>query len=338
MDAYQLGSPTRLRPRGGEIDKVNRIRQGALITGLRSRVRLRTRLRTRLAVCRSWLEARKSGAIRLYYWRDEPNFGDVFAAAVVTWLTGRAVTWTPPQARRKLVAVGSVLPWAVSAGDIVWGSGLIRPCTGKLPRTAVVLAVRGPLTARNLKLPADTPFGDPGLLVSLLLDPEDRSTAELRARTTQHYADAAQGGRKIVVVPNHVQFDTVRRFVRAHQMEHVVRVVDPRLQWWEVASAIRSAELVLSSSLHGLVFADAFHVPSLWFVASPPVVGGTFKYVDYFLGTGREPPRPMRLEGIPRIVDRVRRGDFELPEPLAGRELARLQETLIRVGRAGIQR
>lgn len=62
------------------------------------------------------------------------------------------------------------------------------------------------------------------------------------------------------------------------------RVLAPTDDWTEVVDRICSAELVVSTSLHGLVIAEAYGVPAraLLSYAEP-----TFKYRDYYEGTGR---------------------------------------------------
>ena len=52
---------------------------------------------------------------------------------------------------------------------------------------------------------------------------------------------------------------------------------------------IASAGLVVSSSLHGIVVAEAYGVPAVPVASSTEPV---FKYEDYYAGTGRELPAP----------------------------------------------
>ena len=64
-----------------------------------------------------------------------------------------------------------------------------------------------------------------------------------------------------------------------------------------VARALLSCDLVLSSALHGIIFADALRVPSVW-LHSPHASGGLtsqppFKYLDYFESVGDD-GRPVR--------------------------------------------
>jgi len=55
--------------------------------------------------------------------------------------------------------------------------------------------------------------------------------------------------------------------------------------------------LVLSSSLHGLIFAEAFGVPARWLqLRGSAHSEGWFKYVDYFSGT--RPVRPTRTKSL----------------------------------------
>ena len=57
--------------------------------------------------------------------------------------------------------------------------------------------------------------------------------------------------------------------------------------------ALLPCELVISSSLHGIIFAEAFRIPARWLAPrdeahlekSSYVTEGWFKYVDYYAST-----------------------------------------------------
>ncbi len=68
-----------------------------------------------------------------------------------------------------------------------------------------------------------------------------------------------------------------------------VRVVSPMQSWNRCLEEITSAELVLSTSLHGVVVAEAFGIPARMVKLSEHE--NPFKYRDYYLGTGREDAR-----------------------------------------------
>ena len=48
-----------------------------------------------------------------------------------------------------------------------------------------------------------------------------------------------------------------------------------------VVREIAAADAVVTTSLHGLVTADAFGIPATWTMLEPPLSGGAFKFHDY---------------------------------------------------------
>lgn len=46
--------------------------------------------------------------------------------------------------------------------------------------------------------------------------------------------------------------------------------------------------MVISSSLHGIIAAEALGVPAVWMEMSDAVEGKGLKFYDYFLGSGRQ--------------------------------------------------
>ncbi len=66
-------------------------------------------------------------------------------------------------------------------------------------------------------------------------------------------------------------------------------------------------KFLFSSSLHGLIFADAFDVPTAWLrnASLPSHAEGSFKYEDYLLSTGRATPTPvaslLERSSLPRM-------------------------------------
>ena len=217
------------------------------------------------------------------------NFGDALTAVLFEHMLGVRLEWSEPEAA-DVFGVGS-LAEAIPVGftGIVFGTGKMFAHTALDLSQARVLALRGPLTAEDSGADCDL-LGDPGLLVRDLpwgkVAPRDLGTAWL-----PHYVDERSGvGYRIDILGG------------------VPAVLD------EVARC----ERIVTSSLHGLVLADAFGIPSLW-DPCPAVAGEGFKFRDYAASYG-ETIRP----GVWRMAppDQVMRKHDALLAALLSLDLA----------------
>lgn len=217
--------------------------------------------------------------IRLFWWRwQHPrrlNFGDEVTAPLLERLTGRRIVWSP-LSRCDAIGAGSILQMAVrtraSHLPIVWGSGFIRPpVEGEPTITDSLLAVRGELSRDRLdpSVRSAVRLGDPGLLAPHLLDRPVRK--RYAVGFVPHYKDAADP----VVTGLLARNRSVRRIDVAWSPE-------------EVAREIAACEVVLSSSMHGLIFSDALGVPNLHVQLGDKLIGGTYKFEDYNTALERE--------------------------------------------------
>lgn len=84
-----------------------------------------------------------------------------------------------------------------------------------------------------------------------------------------------------------------------------------------VIDQIVQSKLIISSSLHGVILADAYGVPSVWYRGLGKDID--FKYLDYYASTGRKP------ETIPTTVEEAMN-----TEPLPLPDLKPLQEGLLK--------
>jgi pyruvyltransferase len=57
-------------------------------------------------------------------------------------------------------------------------------------------------------------------------------------------------------------------------------------------------KIVLSSSLHGLVLADSFQIPNKRIVLSNNIIGGDFKFKDYYSGIDNEYRIPKKVQTL----------------------------------------
>lgn len=173
------------------------------------------------------------------------NFGDELSAKVIWEATGRRAIWTPVE-RAEALGIGSVIDLYIRRGGqgMIWGSGLRNMSPGLTLAPNRIAAVRGRLTRDALDLPEETVLGDPGLIArSIYQSPRRRSGtlvlphfSEFRGRTASPILMhlRAQGGK--VVVPS-APVDTV-------------------------CASIARADHLVTSSLHGLVVADALGTPA----------------------------------------------------------------------------
>lgn len=198
------------------------------------------------------------------------NFGDIASVESAERLSG-LTTRNPMVGQRRLLAIGSVLQRAQD-GDVVWGSGVKG---GSAPlRHGIdleVRAVRGPHSIDYLQqagVPTDriTQMFDPGVLFPHFYA-DELASAE------------ARGGDRIIP---HYHDDLIMR--RRHY-QHLDAFVSVDTTPLGMLLALKGADRVFSSSLHGVIFAEAMGIPAYWLAP----VGGEdeLKYHDYYLGTGR---------------------------------------------------
>lgn len=194
----------------------------------------------------------------MYWWDGHPNFGD----ALTPWVLARhgIVAVHTPLSEARAVGIGSLVDQLPQDFDgTIWGSGLLRDTEPRLPR-ARVLAVRGPLTRDRLGLGEDVVLGDPGLLVGRHV-----------RRSVPHW--------QLGVVPHSLHHADIALERLGRQSG--VRVIDVRSTPSVVMGQIARCGAILTTSLHGLIVADALEIPAAWTQREPILWGGDFKFRDY---------------------------------------------------------
>jgi hypothetical protein len=213
------------------------------------------------------------------------NAGDSLQHLIATKLFGAPCLNTDERGPR-LLGVGSIAH-RMRAGDVIWGSGhkpVVPKITPAEAATVRALAVRGPLTLNYLaQHGVDTStvrsFFDPGLLLEELLAEE---VAVLRAQILPQH--------DVLYIPHYS--DTLRFEALYGRTGRRVATMDQDLLG--LVAEILAADLVVASSLHGLIFAEALGVPAV--LHRPPATEYQIKYVDYYEGTGR-PSFPVLEDG-----------------------------------------
>ena len=212
--------------------------------------------------------------VNLFWWDNKPNFGD----AVGPWLSSKITGKNPLNARGSDVAVppimsvGSILNLIEQDGTKVWGTGLMGPLSrddaSRLRKfsNVSVHAVRGKLTRDEVKrkLGWDVPeiYGDPALLLPMFLP----------------VSKASNDTELISIVPHYLHFDYCKE-LRSDRVD----VLDVRDGMERVIRRIASSRVCISTSLHGLIIAQAYGIPWVWVRLNDRQLGGdTFKFHDFF--------------------------------------------------------
>lgn len=230
-------------------------------------------------VRRAAANARRRGRIPLA-WCESANWGDALSPWMVERLSGRQVVYSTALHLDRYLAIGSILGDANEHAEI-WGSGFIREGQLVTGPPRAVHAVRGPLSRERLLaqgVACPEIYGDPALLLPLFLDPD----------VPKRYP--------IGIIPHYA--DKHRPCMKACRSEGDMLVIDIEGGIEAFVRAVKSCELILSSSLHGLICADAFGVPRSWIRLSDAVDGGDFKFRDYSLALGEGEPLAIEVANV----------------------------------------
>lgn len=239
----------------------------------------------------------------LFHWKKNgarENFGDRLSPTLVQSIIGpsfKLVTITNRVNNYckspKLLGIGSIIQFVCNQ-DVIWGSGILNPVTFprhldlNVMKTVDIRAVRGPRTRHflisrfNVSVPEV--YGDPALLLPYFL-PRYKKVANptIPILVILHYKDISK--------------------VKITDQNASLTIINALLPWHEVVNMILDSNFVISTSLHGIIVAEAFGVPArVW--RSPRV--DLFKFHDYFEGTGR------RLRYAKTIPDAIAMGG-EIP-------------------------
>jgi pyruvyltransferase len=203
------------------------------------------------------------GFKRIFYYKLPfifKNFGDELSPVIISKLTDEKVSFSNKPG--KLLSLGSILHLADSK-DSVWGTGLLRNNLMPKAKNVQFFSVRGPLTQKALTINGyncPSIFGDPALLAPYLW----------RNKISCRY--------KVGVIPHWSQI----HFLRKDGFDTTsIKLIDVSNPWDKVLADIQSCEVILSTSLHGLILADAYGIPRTMFYIDNSPDSSLFKYEDY---------------------------------------------------------
>lgn len=246
--------------------------------------------------------------IKPYNWGD---FVNVKLAELIS--TKTIIPYKYSYKKETIAMMGSILPWAIDKNTIIWGSGTLSsqdPLWNTIEKPLSVRAVRGPLT-RQLLLSRgiDCPevYGDPALLFPRFYSPSVEKRYKfgviLHVSTQANSAvysklNAILGGNMLII--NLKQFSSWNSFI----------------------DDICSCNTILSSSLHGIIIADAYEIPNAWISLDENHPDNNFKFKDYYLSVGKDITQPLNFdtmtsEQIQDCVQHWRKPNIDLDKLLS---------------------
>jgi len=233
----------------------------------------------------------------LFWWRlsNNPNCnnaGDDITPYIYEKITGKKPQLdTNPMNSSKVnvLGCGSILDWA-GPKSIIWGSGSMFDKT-KNNQVLEYRAVRGPLTREViLKKGNNCPpvYGDPGLLLPLFFYPKIKPIYKIGI--IAHYQD----NQEIEKLAKKIE-DTV--FINMiNSIENVI-------------TQILNCEVIISSSLHGIIIPHAYNKPAAWLdriiLDKDYKINNVykFKYHDYYASREIYPyPEPIKAQILNSIT------------------------------------
>ena len=246
------------------------------------------------------------------------NWGDDLNYYFLQMITGRPVViyhnfklaqWLH---LKNYLCIGTLLD-AVNYSNkqtIVWGTGV----SGQERDFIIpdkICAVRGLKTIEFLKnrnYPHPIVVGDPALLLPKFYEPKFRGERREGRLRGGEQSEGWRGEKKlwkfkIGIIPHVVDLHhpVIEEIRENHADEILIIDLAHYKKWTDVIDQICSCDMILSSSLHGLIVSDAYNIPNCWIELSGKVLAGYFKYQDYGSSVKRELVRPFRIENYSGI-------------------------------------
>ncbi len=212
----------------------------------------------------------KNGVMYNMVESEKQNFGDYLALPIYDYMCEKYGLDKDKKVKgtKHLYTIGSLILLGYQDATI-WGSGILfgepegfvwkRSSYRKLD----VRCVRGPETKRRLAENgydvSRCTFGDPGVLMPLIYTPK-------QYEKKRDYSVILHMSRKDDSIENQIDVMTD--------------------DWKQTIDQIYNSKLIISSSLHGCIIAEAYGVPAI--LLNKVEGNDKFKYNDYYLSTGRK--------------------------------------------------
>jgi len=209
---------------------------------------------------------------RLWHWicqDGQQNVGDLVGAYLFEKITGRALEYVHPSSTSDQVFLtcGSIISDAnIQSGNaVIWGSGILSKQIQ--PFKAQVHAVRGfqsKIMLDLLGVACPPVFGDPALLMPRFYKPD--VGAQVDIGIIMHWSQPIERIRSLI------------EKIEAAGLSWIEISVHQGVEFF--SAAIFGCRYTITTSLHGVVFSHAYHVPSLPFFLQDSGKGSTRSQVQ----------------------------------------------------------
>jgi hypothetical protein len=210
-------------------------------------------------------------------WMISNNIGDALTVWLIEKITGQTPIYVPHEIPfPKFMVCGSILNHATNY-TTVWGAGLAR-ADDIVERGVDIRCVRGPITSEIVRIQVGInvqDYGDPALLMPKYYWPD----------VTKQY--------KVGICPHYVHQAEVIQWLSGREDIKFLNVFCSPEQF---VNDLLECEVVYSSSLHGLIIAHAYGVPTQWIEGTAKLGGDNTKFRDYLQSLLLAPRQPKEDE------------------------------------------
>lgn len=220
-------------------------------------------------------QASTENLVRLRWWGKQPNLGDALSPIVFIWMLDQK-GYTPTHRTKKNIdffGIGSIIGFS-DADAVIWGSGIISQSLFDAVyenRETVkydVRAVRGPVTKSLLEACGydckGVVYGDPAIIMPKI-----------------YYPKIGEKKYKCSLILHH----STGNKERYRESYHCIPVETE--DYKSFIDEIVASELIISSSLHGIILAEAYGVPAVLLNENGFLDRQIMKYFDWYFSTGR---------------------------------------------------
>ncbi len=243
-------------------------------------------------------------------WMISNNIGDMLTPWLIEKIAGETPIYVPFETQfPKYMVTGSILNHAIDY-TTVWGAGFANRDDCLKSPAVDIRAVRGPVTAQRVGFQAGIKVevcGDPAILLPRFID-------------CGHEKHGTVG-----LCPHYLHQREFVRWARGSEQIRILNVFDSPENF---VVNLLSCDVVYSSSLHGLVLADAYGIPNQWIEGTATLGGDRSKFQDHIQNVyvDRQSFNCLHLYQLPRDVGKLRAAIID-NKPPAGR-IKEIQDAL----------